>query len=45
LRNLSNSHVIEIFRNKDGNKILLELMERQEGTELWDRLYSVLIQL
>jgi hypothetical protein len=37
--------VVEIFRNKDGNKILLEVMERLDGSDLWDRLYGILIQV
>ena len=32
LKGLTNTQVIEIFRNKDGNKILLEIMERLEGS-------------
>lgn len=45
LKSLNSTQILEIFRNKDGNKILLEIMERLEGTELWDRLYGVLIQV
>ena len=44
LKGLPNSQVIEIFKNKDGNKILLEIMEKLEGTELWDRLNGILIR-
>lgn len=32
LRNLSNNQIIDIFRNKDGNKILLEIMEKLDKT-------------
>lgn len=28
LKSLNSTQVLEIFRNKDGNKILLEIMER-----------------
>jgi hypothetical protein len=45
LRGLSNSQILELFRSKDGNRILLELMEKQEGSELWGRIYSVLVQV
>jgi hypothetical protein len=45
LKELPSNQIVEIFRNKDGNKILLEIMEKLEGTELWDRLYSILIRL
>ena len=45
LKSLSNTQIVEIFRNKDGNKILLEIMEKLEGTEFWDRLYSTLIKV
>ena len=45
LKSLPNNQIVDIFRNKDGNRILLEIMEKLEGTELWDRLYSVLIKL
>lgn len=45
MKGLSNSQIVEIFRNKDGNKILLEIMEKLEGTEFWDRLYSTLIKI
>ena len=45
LKGLPNNQIMEIFRNKDGNKILLEIMEKLDGTELWDRLYGVLIRL
>ena len=45
LKSLTNTQILEIFRNKDGNKILLEMMERLEGLDVWDRLYGVLIQV
>lgn len=45
LRTLSNAHIADIFRNKDGNRVLLEMMEQLEGSEIWDRLYSVLMKL
>lgn len=44
LKGLPSNQVVEIFRNKDGNKILLEIMEKLEGSELWDRLYSILVR-
>jgi hypothetical protein len=45
LKGINANQVVEIFRNKDGNKVLLEIMERLEGIELWDRLYSILIRV
>ena len=45
LKGLSSNQVVEIFKNKDGNRILLQIMEKLEGSELWDRLYSILIRL
>lgn len=45
LRGLSNNQILELFRSKDGNRILLELMERQEVSELWERIYSILVQV
>ena len=45
LKELPKNQVIEIFRNKDGNKILLEIMERWEKSKLWDKFYSILIGL
>lgn len=32
-----------MYKNKDGNKILLEVMEKYESYEIWNRLYNVLI--
>ena len=45
LKELPKNQVIEIFRNKDGNKILLEIMEKWEKTKLWDKFYYILIGL
>jgi hypothetical protein len=28
---MTNTQILEIFRNKDGNKVLLEMMEKLEG--------------
>lgn len=35
--------ILEMFRNKEGNKILLDLMDRNEGTLLWEKIYHVLV--
>jgi len=32
LKGLSSNQVVEIFKNKDGNRILLEIMEKLEGS-------------
>ncbi len=45
LRSMTNTQILEIFRNKDGNKVLLEIMEKLEGIELWDRLFGILLQV
>lgn len=45
LKNILNTaNAIELYRNQNGNKVLLEIMERYEGTEAWDRLYNILVQ-
>jgi hypothetical protein len=45
LKSISSNQIVELFRNKDGNKILLEMMERLEGIELWDRFYGIMIRI
>lgn len=42
---LSNEAVYTLYRNKDGNKILLTLMEKCEGTPLRERISAQLMML
>jgi hypothetical protein len=40
---LTPESIIELFRNKDGNKILLEIMERHETIPVRDKIYNQLL--
>ena len=45
LLGLTHVQIVEVFRNKDGNKILLEIMERLEGSAIQQKIAGVLLKV
>jgi hypothetical protein len=40
---LSNGSVLDMYRNKEGNRVLLALMERHEGSGVREKVYGQLV--